>query len=94
MDEGKQTVATAAQVKRIDSGFGAVVGWERQDLGDRIVLTVQSTRSPDAAEVDEFRYFLTRQQAMVLGNYLCKASGLTIPPPRRRGLLSWMRRGD
>ena len=48
----------------------------------------------DAAEVDEFRYFLTRQQAMVLGNYLCKASGLTIPPPRRRGLLSWMRRGD
>lgn len=73
--------------------YGVVVGWEHTDLGGRLVLTLQSTRDKEGEEVDRFRYFLTNNQALLLGNYLCKASQHTLPKKPRRGLFG-LARGD
>lgn len=75
-----------------DEDFGALVGWESEDLGDRIVLRMQSVRSAhrrQAGDVQRFSYFLTKNQAVVLGNYLFDVAGQTRPLPRPRG---WLRR--
>ena len=66
--------------------FGALVGWNHQDLGDRVMVMLQSTRSaPQGPEhpLDEFRYFMTKNQAVVLANYLYTLSG-RLPQAKRR----------
>ena len=66
--------------------FGALVGWTHQDLGDRLMVLLQSARSADLgreAPLDEFRYFMTKNQAVVLANYLYGLSG-RLPPSRKR----------
>lgn len=75
-----------------DDDFGALVGWESDDLGDRIVLRLQSVRSAHrraGGGARSFSYFLTKSQAAVLGNYLFRVAGQTPPAPRRQG---WWRR--
>jgi hypothetical protein len=72
--------------------YGALVGWTHQELGDRVLLRIQSIRS--AAQADQegpdlFRFLLTKQQAAVLGNYLTQISGQTAADPRER---TWLRR--
>jgi len=66
--------------------FGALVGWTHENLGDRVVLKVQSTRKHALTKdevPDEFRYFMTKNQAVVLANYLYSISD-RLPQPRRR----------
>ena len=71
--------------------FGALVGWEHENLGDRVMLRLQSTRKPglDAnSPIDEFRYFMTKNQAVVLANYLYSISDRLPQAKRKRG---WFR---
>ena len=66
--------------------FGALVGWSHQDLGDRLMVRLQSARSPVQGRdtpLDEFRYFMTKNQAVVLANYLYTLSG-RLPQAKRR----------
>lgn len=72
--------------------YGALVGWTHQELGDRILLRLESVRSIEAAnahEPDLYRMMLTKQQAAVLGNFLLKVAGSSAADPRDR---SWFRR--
>jgi hypothetical protein len=67
--------------------FGALVGWDHLDMGERVMVKLQSTRSRDdldEAELDEFRYFMTKNQAAVLANYLFGISDRLPPPSRKR----------
>lgn len=71
--------------------YGALVGWEHQELGDRIFLSVQSVQTVASAEqgdIDIFRLLMTRQQAGILGEYLLKAAG----QQRNRKERGWFRR--
>ena len=66
--------------------FGALVGWSHQDLGDRVMVRLQSTSSSEKGAdgaVDEFRYFMTKNQAVVLANYLYGVSG-RLPQAKKR----------
>lgn len=68
---------------------GALVGWSHQDLGDTILLRVETVSSLGAAHdhtPDTLRVLLTRQQAGVLGNYLFEISGFAPPRRQRRGV--------
>ncbi|MXO75720.1 hypothetical protein GRI40_10870 [Altererythrobacter aerius] len=66
--------------------FGALVGWSHENLGDKVMVKLQSTRThhlePDGP-LDEFRYFMTKNQAVVLANYLYSISD-RLPQPRQR----------
>jgi hypothetical protein len=63
---------------------GALVGWTYEDLGERVMVCLQSKRSGSAAgEADEVRYLMTKNQAAVLANALFTMSG-RIPAPKRR----------
>ncbi|MCT2560037.1 hypothetical protein N0B51_13720 [Tsuneonella sp. YG55] len=65
--------------------FGALVGWTHEDLGDRVMVKVQSKRPGcSAGEVDEVRYFMTKNQAAVLANYLYGISGRLPQPAKKR----------
>lgn len=68
--------------------FGALIGWEHQDLGEKLVLRVETVSSnTEAAKLDPdiTHVFLTKQQAALLGTYLVKASGLTVRAPASGG---------
>lgn len=53
------------------------------------MLTMQSTRKAPESQDDvrEFRYFITKEQAVLLGNYLYMIAGETAPARKRRGLI-------
>ena len=58
---------------------GALVGWTHQDLGDRLMLTIETVASTQAAHEhapDVLRIMMTRNQAAILGRYLVGRSGL------------------
>lgn len=83
--------ATAAAGPDDHDNFGALVGWDSDDLGEKIVLKMQSVRAHHRrheGEVSRFNYFLTKNQAVVLGNYLFAIAGQTPPPARKRGWLA------
>lgn len=76
----------ASGADRGGEDFGALVGWSHQDLGDRLMVRLQSSRTPvqgPEAPLDEFRYFMTKNQAVVLANYLYGLSG-RLPSAKRR----------
>lgn len=69
-----------------DAPFGALVGWDHIDMGERVMVKLQSTHSrldPADAQLDEFRYFMTKNQAAVLAHFLFGISD-RLPPPRRK----------
>ncbi len=71
--------------------FGVLVGWTSQDLGQRVVLALQTYERgtwEEHEDPSQTRVIMTKSQAAVLANYLLKAAGTT-PPPRRR---SWLER--
>lgn len=73
--------------ERTVEGYGALVGWTHQDLGDRLVVRMQSKQRFNAAEadgVDEFHYVMTKNQAAVLANYLFSISGRLPQPAKKR----------
>ena len=57
--------------------------------GENISLLMQSASKvvKDDADVREFRYFMSKQQAVQLGNYLYRVAGETAPVRPKRGLL-------
>jgi hypothetical protein len=69
---------------------GVVIGWKHRAFARNIHLTVQSTSksrpTPDA--VDIHHLLMTRNQAVLLANYLMRATGNELPT-RRRNL--WQR---
>ncbi len=72
--------------------FGALVGWDHHDAGDRIMLRIESVQSSEAAkqhDPDLFRFLMTKQQAAILGHYLVQISGQPPIVPKKRG---WFRR--
>ena len=69
---------------------GALVGWKHQDLGDKLMLTLQSRQSPGHPEAfDVTRLLMSKQQAAVLANFLFQAAGQTPPSRDER---SWVKR--
>ncbi|MGN3974980.1 hypothetical protein [Tsuneonella sp. SYSU-LHT278] len=65
--------------------FGALVGWTHEDFGDRVMVKVQSKRpGSSGTRVDEVRYFMTKNQAAVLANYLFSISGRLPQPAKKR----------
>ena len=71
--------------------FGALVGWDHQDLGDRVMVRLQSTQAPGLGadkQLDAFRYFMTKNQAVVLANYLYSISDRLPHAKRKKG---WFR---
>ncbi|MBX7514967.1 hypothetical protein K3179_10485 [Qipengyuania sp. GH38] len=72
-----------------DENFGILLGWESSPAGDRIALKMQSTRKIVEREEDvrEYRYFLSKEQAVQLGNYLYTLAGETAPVRKKRGFL-------
>lgn len=70
--------------------FGVLVGWHSQDLGERMILALQTYERSTWDEGEDpqiTKIMLTKGQATVLANYLLKEAGAT-PPPRRRGWLA------
>lgn len=69
--------------------FGVLLGWKATPAGKQILLTMQSTRkTPESGDdIREFRYFITKEQAVLLGNYLYTLAGETAPSRKRPGLL-------
>lgn len=74
-----------------EAPYGALVGWASDDLGDRIRLRMQSTRTtPNSrADVEEFHYYIGKDQAAVLANFLFRVSGQTAPD---RTMPAWLRK--
>lgn len=76
---------------RSQSDFGALVGWTSELTGDRLTLNLQSVSTPPphrSADVHRQIYFMTRQQAVLLGNYLFEMAGETKPDFKSRGWLA------
>ena len=72
-----------------DENFGILLGWNSSPAGERIALKMQSTRKVVESEEDvrEYRYFLSKEQAVQLGNYLYTLAGETAPTRKKRGLI-------
>jgi len=70
---------------------GVVIGWRHRTFARNIHLTVQSTTRGNisSAAVGTHHLLMTRNQAMLLANYLMRLTGQTPAPPRRR---SWIAR--
>lgn len=70
---------------------GVVIGWGHQSISRNIQLTVQSTvrARPTPASVDTHHLLMTRNQAMLLAQYLMRLSGQEVPAPRKSG---WIKR--
>ena len=71
---------------------GVVVGWVHHPVGTGIDLTLQSAVSADALardEVNTHHFLMTRNQALLVANYLLDATGQTIAPRRQPSL--WRR---
>jgi biofilm regulator BssS len=64
-----------------EEDFGVLLGWIANPAGQNIMLKMQSSREKPRSdeEVQEFRYFLSKQQAIQLGNFLYRMSGETAP---------------
>ena len=71
--------------------FGVLIGWTAEDLGDRIILRLQSVRSSQPRATDDvhnFRCYISKDQAPLLGNYLFEVSGQSAPRRRKRSWIS------
>lgn len=72
-----------------DRDFGVLLGWEADPAGGRVMLKMQSAQKAPRRgdEVREFRYYMTREQAVLLGNYLFRLAGETAPRREKHGFL-------
>ena len=78
-----------AKSKGEEDDFGMLLGWRADPAGKKIALLMQSTSKVVESDNDvrEYRYFLTKQQAVQLGHYLFGVAGETPHAPRKRGLV-------
>lgn len=67
---------------------GVVIGWKHHAFARNIHLTEQSTSRtrPQPDTVDTHHLLMTRNQAMLLANYLMRATGQELPVKPRRSL--------
>ena len=75
----------------IHRDYSVVVGWTSELSAERMNLRIECVTTPpphDPAGVHAHVYFLSRQQALQLANYLYQKLGETKPEPRRRGWLA------
>ncbi len=89
MAEGSQKKDNANGPESRES-VGVLVGWTHSEFEGRIVLRVQSVRSSQHSgpeDVDSTYFYMTKNQALVLGNYLFQVSGQEIRHRRKRGWL-------
>ncbi len=85
----KKNETGKATAPSTDEDSGVLLGWVSSPAGQRIALLMQSARKkPDQPDdVRDFRYFLTREQAVQLGNYLYGLAGETAP--KRKSAVFW-----
>lgn len=86
---GRDNESERGNMARItDGASGALVGWTAHDLGDRVILRVQTRdgEAKDANGAASTYLMMTKTQAVQLGNFLYQVSGQT-PPRTKRGLL-------
>lgn len=72
--------------------YGALVGWTSQDLGERVIVTIESVQSFEGNERDDpdtFALVMTTQQAALLGNYLLQKGGME---PATQNDRTWFKR--
>ncbi|QKG71388.1 hypothetical protein [Erythrobacter mangrovi] len=84
----RKTIAEPAETNP-ERDFGVLLGWESHPAGERIMLIMQSSRKTPKTknEVRDFRYYMTKEQAVLLGNYLFRLAGATAPRTTRPGLI-------
>ena len=69
---------------------GVLVGWTHHDMGQKLVLNLQTIKQADMPkEVDRTAILLTKDQAALLGNYLFQVAGQSPPVREQR---SWFKR--
>ena len=63
---------------------GALVGWRADDLGQRVVLRLQTAHrgGQSEREINERAVILDKNQAVQLANYLFEVTGETRPQKR------------
>ena len=77
----------SSRTSREGNPFAVLVGWTSTNLGDRMVIRLQGVRTspphgPDDIETQEF--YLSKDQAAQLGQYLFDSSGQIAPRKRSR----------
>ena len=73
--------------------YAALVGWTVDVAGDRLTLRLQGVTTPpphQAGDVHSHFYFMDRQQALRLANYLFEMLNETKPDKSRRSRLARM----
>lgn len=61
---------------------GVVIGWTHLNMGSSIGLQIQSTVSQAALaekRIENHRFLMTRNQAMLLAKYLLESTGQSLP---------------
>ncbi len=77
-------------LERVVENHGVLVGWTHHDLGQKLVLKLQTLKRADTPhDVDLLTVILTKNQAAVLGNFLFEIAGQSQPARGERG---WFRR--
>ncbi len=74
----------------VHESYGVLVGWTHSEFNDRFDLrlqSIQSTRCDEPEDADSHHFMMTRNQAVVLANYLFQITHQTPPRPRKRGIL-------
>jgi hypothetical protein len=74
------------------ASYGALVGWTGHDLGGRLMLRLDSVAPGDGTppfDIRQHHLLMTKNQALILANYLLQQSGQT-PPKQVRN--TWWRR--
>ena len=69
--------------------FRILVGWTQAPFSRGVQLRLQSKRAegPHAGAVEDHRFLMTRNQALLLANFLLDVTGQSLPPRRHEGPL-------
>jgi len=89
-----ENVAAPASAQGIDQPFRVIVGWSHAPFSRGIQFKLQSKRAEgDAtAVVEDHRFLMTRNQALILARYLLDATGQSLPQRVHEGPLRRMLR--
>ena len=79
----------ATEAEAAAAGFRLILGWSHAPFSRGIQLKLQSRRAegPAAGAVEEHRFLMTRNQALILAKYLLDSTGQSLPGRVRQGPL-------
>lgn len=79
--------AAPAPAEGPDHPFRVIVGWNHAPFSRGIQFKLQSRRAEGDATgaVEDHRFLMTRNQALILARYLLDATGQTLPQRVREG---------